>query len=192
MPPSALAEPEIEEPIQVPRDKENKHGDKVTKDIEAYLLDLFSENNEEPFPLKELTVLVRNKFSSIHGWDLEAHVAWACDMLHANHLIKRVAPGVWEADEGPDEVYSERQTGYAPEGEFAHRGQNFNLKDTSNFKSKAEYNHELGKADWSVNMLKNMGKNADDIKTMLSSGDHPYNPVALKIAIKKHFEGVTI
>ena len=41
MPPSALAEPEVEEPIQVPRDKENKHGDKVTKEIESYLLDLF-------------------------------------------------------------------------------------------------------------------------------------------------------
>ena len=186
MPLSALAEPEVEEPIQVPRDKE-KHGDKVTKDIEAYLLDLFSENNEEPFPLKELTSLVRNKFSSTYGWDLAAHVAWACDMLHAN-----VAPGTWEADEGPDEVYSERETGYSPEGEFAHRGQNFNLKDTSNFKSKAEYNHELGKADWSVNMLKNSGKSAEDIKTMLSAGDHPYNLVALKIAIKKHFEGVSI
>jgi hypothetical protein len=188
----ALAEP-LEKPIEVPRDREKRPRDeKVTKDIEEYLLNLFSENNEEPFPLKELTALARRKFSSTYGWDLAAHVAWACDMLHANHLIKRVAPGTWEADEGPDEVYSERETGYSPEGEFAHRGQNFNLRDTSNFKNKTEYNHEFGKANWSVKMLKNLGKTADDIKDMLSAGDHPYNPVALKIAVKKHFEGAEV
>ena len=177
-------------PIAVPRD--NPEDKKVTRDVEAYLLDMFSVNNEEPFTFKEVLGSVRSKFSSVYGWDLEAHVAWALDMLHTNHLVKRVGPGVWEADEGPDDVYSERETGYAPEGEFVHRGKNFNVKDTSRFRNKVEYNQELFKAEFLVKTMKNMGKTEEDIYAMLQSGGTPFNPVAIKIALKKHFQGVQV
>jgi hypothetical protein len=179
------------QPIEVPRDTKDSDK-KVSRDVEDYLLDILSENPLEPFTFKELLGMIRDKYQSIYGWDLEGHVSWALDMLHANSLIKRVAPSTYEAPEGPDDVYSERATGHAPEGEFVHRGKDFTKADTSHFKSKAEYNHELGKADWSVKMLKNMGKNEEDIETMLLAGDHPYNRVALKVAIKKHFHGTEI
>ena len=179
----------VAEPIEVPREKDTSDK-KVTREIEDYLLDIFSESTDEPFSRKELMEKVRSKFSSEYGWDIEAHVAWALDMLHANHLIKRVAPGTWEADEGPDDVYSERETGYAPEGEFAQRGRNFYLQDTSEIKNKTEWNHEFSKSDLSVKMLKNLGKSEKDIEEYLSAGEHPYNRVALKVALKKHFQGI--
>jgi len=178
-------------PIEVPRDR--KISDKkVSHDVENYILDIISETIDEPFTFKELLEMVRNKYQSEYGWDLEGHVSWALDILHANNLVKRVAPNTYEAPEGPDDVYSERATGYAPEGEFVPRGRDFTKQDTSHFENKDEYRHELSKAEWSVNMLKNMGKNEEDIETMLLVGEHPYNRVALKVALKKHFQGVEI
>ncbi len=177
----------INERIEVPRDISDK---KITKHIENYLLDIFSENNEDPFSTKELLEKVRQKFSSEYGWDLDAHVSWALDMLHANRLIKRVAPGTWEADEGPDDVYTERETGHAPEGEFVHRGKDFTKTDTSLIRNKTEYNQEWFKSDFAVRTLKNMGKSEEDIKTMLRSGSEPFNAVTVKLALKKYFQGV--
>ena len=114
--------------IEVPRDKKPK-DDQVTKDIENYILSIFSENEEYPYTNKELVSMVKRKFSSKYGNDLESHTAWARDMLFFNKLIKRVGPGIYQADSGPDEVYTERETGHAPEGEFANRG--YNTKDTT-------------------------------------------------------------
>ena len=181
----------IAAPIEVPRDKKAPDK-KVSHDVENYILDIISERADEPFTFKELLEMIRNKYQSEYGWDLEGHVVWALDMLHANSLIKRVAPNTYEMPEGPDDVYSERVTGHAPEGEFVPRGKNFMMQDTSQFKNKTEYNHELGKADWAVNMLKNSGKTEEDIEEMLLAGDHPYNRVALKVALKKHFHGTDV
>lgn len=172
--------------IEVPRDEKKS---KITRDIEDFILDVIAAYPEEPFHFKELLAKARTKFQGLYGWDLEPHTTWALDMLHTNSLIKRVAPNTYESPEGPDDVYSERATGHAPEGEYVHRGRDFTTRDTSGIKSKADWNHELSKTDLSVKMLKNMGKSEQDIETMLLSGERPFNRVAVKVALKKYFHG---
>lgn len=173
-------------PIQVPRDP-NIGNKAVTKEIETFLLNRLSEDPEQPWTTKELVSSAKRRFSGKYGDDLDAHVAWALDMLHFNKLIKRVAPGTFESIDGPDEIFTERETGHAPEGEFVHRG--YDTRDTSHPRNKKDFRHELNKADLSVKMLKNMGKSKEDIHAMLSSGDKPFNSVAVKLALKKYFEG---
>lgn len=172
--------------IEVPRDKNinNKH---ITKDVEAFLLDIFSADAAEAYTYKELRAMANTKFRSTYGIDLKAHVSWAIDMLHYNSLIKRVAPGTFESVDGPDDVYTERETGHAPEGEFSNRG-----KNTSGVKrdigTRKEFNAELSKSLWTVKMLKNLGRSKDEILDTLPPTE--YNPVALKLAIKQIFDGV--
>lgn len=173
--------------IEVPRDKKDS---KVTRDIENLILDIIAGHPEEPFHFKEILARVRAKYAGVHGWDLEAHTSYALDMIHTNNLIKRVAPNTYESPEGPDDVYSERATGHAPEGEFVGRGRDFTGRDTSGIKNKTEWNHELSKADLSVKMLKNMGKGEEAIEEMLLSSTTPFNRVAVKVALKKYFHGM--
>jgi hypothetical protein len=173
--------------IEVPRDKPSK--EKVSREVEDAILDIVAASPEEPFHFKELLAKIRARLAGKWGWDLETHVAYALDMLHTNSLIKRVAPNTYESPEGPDDVYSERATGHAPEGEFVQRGRDF-TRDTSNPVSKSDWRHEMSKADLSVKMLKNMGKDEATIRSMLLSGDKPFNRVAVEVAIKKYFHGI--
>jgi hypothetical protein len=173
--------------IEVPRDP-NIGNKKVTKDIENYLLSIFAEDEEIPYTTKELISMVKRKFGSKYGDDLQSHTSWALDFLHFNKIIKRVGPGLWESSDGPDEIYTERETGHAEEGEFSHRG--YNVRDTSHPKNKIDFNHEMAKADLSVKMLKNMGKNKEQVESALTSAG--FNPVCLKLAIKKYFESADI
>ena len=175
--------------IEVPRDK-NIGNKTITKEIENYLLDKFVEDIAQPWTRKELISTVKRKFSAKFGDDLEAHVAWALDMLHFNKIVKRVAPGTFESADGPDEVYTERETGHASDGEYAHRG--YDTRDTSRPKSKSDFSHELSKTDLSVKMLKNMGKDKNAVQSMLSSSENPFNPVALKLSLRKYYEGADI
>ncbi len=176
----------MKEALTVPRDPNigNKH---VTKDVESYLLDSFSDNPEETFTIKEIQSMVGRKFRSMYGDDLKAHAAWALDMLHYNGLIKRVAPGTFESIDGPDEVYTERETGHAPEGEFSNRGKN--TKGIVPIGSRKEFNQEIGKALVSARMLKNMGKDEHQISGLMTHDK--FNPVATKIALKQVFNGIT-
>lgn len=173
--------------IEIPRDPGigNKN---VTKEIENYLLDIFSQSPDEPFSVKELVAMTKKKFSGKYGDDLQPHVNWAKDMLFFNKLIKRVAPGVFESIDGPDEIYSERETGHAPEGEFVGRG--FDTRDTSHPKNKTEFNHEMFKADFGVRTLKNMGKSKEEVAAALLAAN--FNRVTLKLALKKYYEGADI
>ena len=175
--------------IEVPRDP-NIGNKNVTKEIESYLLDKLSSEPDQPWTKKELTGMVKRRFSGKYGDDLESHTAWALDMLHFNKLVKRVAPGTFESIDGPDDVFTERETGHAPEGEFVARG--YDTRDTSNPRNSSDFRHELGKADLSVKMLKNMGKSKKDIELMLNSGEKPFNSVAVKLALKKYFEGAEV
>jgi hypothetical protein len=162
----------------------------VTRDVENYLLNVFSENPDQPFTNRELISMVKRKFSSVYGNDLDGNVVWALDAMHFNKLTKRVAPGTWESIVGPDAIFTERETGYAPAGEFIRRG--YDTKNITHPKNKGEFKSEIDKADLSIKMLKNMGKSEDEIKSMLQSGETPFNPVAVKLSLKKHFHGSEI
>lgn len=175
--------------IEVPRDP-NIGNKNVTKEIESFLLDKLSAEPDQPWSVKELTMMAKRRFSNKFGDELTPHVSWAVDMLHFNKLIKRVAPGTWESIDGPDEVFTERETGHAPEGEFVARG--YDTRDTSNPRNKADFRHEMSKADLSVKMLKNMGKSREDIHKMLTSSEKPFNSVAVKLALKKYFDGADV
>jgi hypothetical protein len=141
---------------------------------------------EEAFTYKELKGMVKRQFRTKYGDDLDAHVAWAIDKLHFNNDIKRVAPGTFESANGPDEVYTERETGHAQPGEHAGRG--YNVKGVPRIRNKKEFNAELSKAMLSVKMLKNMGHNA--VKILGELPPERFNPVAVKLAIKKYFGGI--
>ncbi len=173
--------------IEVPRDP-NLGNKNVTKEIENYLLDKFSEDENQPYTKKELVGMIKRKFSGKFGDDLGPHTNWALDMLHFNKLIKRVAPGTFESVDGPDDIYTERETGHSPEGEFSPRG--YDIRDTSRPKNKADFNHEMAKTDLSVKMLKNMGKTKEQIGAALTTAN--FNPVALKLTLKKYFEGAEV
>ena len=168
-------------PIEVPRDA--TVGNKgVTKDIESFLLDLLSDNPDEPYHLKDLSRLVNRRFAMKYGDDLEYHIARAIDMLTFNKMAKKVAPNTWESIDGPDDEM-ERAGGYAPEGEFARRTYKVGAADTSHIK---KFNEEIRKAEMSVKMLKNMGQGRDQIQqSLIDSGN--FHPVAVKLAIKNAF-----
>ena len=172
---------EEEKPIEVPRDP--TIGNKgVTKDIESFLLDLLSDNPDEPYHLKDLSLMVNRRFAMKYGDDLAYHIARAIDMLTFNKMAKKVAPNTWESIDGPDDEM-ERTGGYAPEGEFAHRTYKVGAADTSHIK---KFNDEIKKAELSVKMLKNMGQSRDQAQqNLLNSGN--FHPVAVKLAIKKSF-----
>ena len=179
----------MKEEIQVPRDPVTKQNKDVTKKIEDWLLNLFSENPSEPYHTKELLELVRREFSHEYGLELEAHTAWALDFLHFNNMIKRVAPGTYESIDGPDPVHTERETGHAPEGEFSGRG--FNVKKLDKATG-TPFRQKYGKAELSVKMLKNMGKNEDEVRNILTDSGN-FDPVAVKLALKKIFhQGETL
>ena len=173
-----------ENEIQVPRAEIGNKN--VSKDIETYLLDIFSQDEANAFTYKELKGMVKSKFGSKYGDDLDVHVNWALDMLHFNNLIKRVAPGTFQSIDGPDDVYTERETGHSPEGEFSNRGKN--VKGVVKIGSKSDFNKELGKAVISVRMLKNLGHSEERIKSELPSDK--FNSVAVKLAIKQIFGGM--
>ena len=174
--------------IEVPRDQKPKE-EHVTTDIENYLFDLFAAEPENPYTKKELYAIVRRKFSGKYGSDLKPHVNWALNKLDFNKLAKKVAPGTYENIDGPDDEYAERETGYAPEGEFA--GRSFDVrKDTSKPKNRQDFKHEMFKSDFGVRTLKNLGKNKKEVEDALLAAN--FNPVCLKLALKKHFEGAEI
>jgi hypothetical protein len=167
---------------------EAKTNPEITKKVESILLDIFSENENQSYPTKELEQLVKDKIDvTFKGVNILPHVSWALDMLHANSLIKKVAPGTWESVDGPDPVYVERSTGYAAPGEFARRGSNFT--GTNGGSNRKEYNDQLKAAETSVKMLKRAGfspKEVYDAMTKQESGTK-FNPVAVKVMIKKAF-----
>ena len=166
--------------IEVPRNK--KPEEHVTKEIENYLLDLIAEDSYQPFHVKELLQLVKDKFYRKYPQDLDAHVAWALDALHFNNLIKRVAPGTYESIDGPDDVYSERETGHSSEG-APYKGRGYNVKGIPRIGNRSEFNRALGMTRFGVKTLKNMGKKDDEIeKLMVTQGTH--NPVVVKLALK--------
>lgn len=170
--------------IQVPRDDiSNKN---VTKEIESLLLNTISDNPEEAFTYKELKSLAKSKLGAKYGDGLDAHVGWALDMLHFNNMVKRVAPGTFQSVDGPDEVYTERETGHAGEGEFSNRGKN--VKGIVRVGSKSEFNKELSKSLVSVRLLKNMGHSESQIISELPPDK--FNPVAVKLAVKQMFGGI--
>jgi len=176
----------LRETIEVPRDP-GIGNPNVTVDIEKYLYSVFAEDMEEAFSYKELTSMVKRKFRSQYGDDLAPHVAWAIDKLHFNNDIKRVAPGVFESANGPDEVYTERETGHAEPGQHAGRG--YNTKGTPRIRSKKEFNAELRKALVSVRMGKNMGDSAEYLLSILTP-ERNWNQVAVKLAIKQIYGGI--
>ena len=173
--------------ITIPRDNDKKGNTKVTKEVETFLLDIFSKNADDAFTYKELRGIVASKFRHVYGDDLKSHTNWALDMLHYNSLIKRVAPGTFESVDGPDDVYTERETGHSPEGEFSNRGKNVN-NIVKGIGSKSDFNHELRKTIMSVKILKNLGRNQQEIAASLTPDK--FNPVALKIALKQAFDGI--
>jgi hypothetical protein len=140
--------------------------------------------------------MVKSKVKSDYShMDLEAHVAFALDMLHANRIVKRVAPRTWEADSGPDEPDSERLTGYAPEGEFAHRGRDFSrtagVKNAKPGMTQKEYNHMYGMADLSVKYFQKAGKTPEEIIKTLDAAPSfmgkIFARVAIRMAVKDNF-----
>ena len=173
--------------IEVPRDEKlNNH---VTKDIENYLLDLFAQDPEQPFTRKEMLYWTKKKFGGQYGNDLEPHVSWALNMLDYNKLIKKVAPGTYESVDGPDDEFQERETGYSPEGEFQHRSHD-TTRDTSKPKNKEDFKHEMFKSDFGARTLKNLGKDEAQVEAaMMAAG---FNPVCIKLALKKYFKNVDV
>ena len=178
----------MNEDITVPRDQAtDKQNKDVTKKIQDWLLDLFSENPSEPYHTKELLTLVKREFAQEYGYELEAHTAWALDMLHFNNMIKRVAPATYESIDGTDPVHTERETGHSPEGEFSARG--FDVKKLEKATG-TPFRQKYAKAELSVKMLKNMGYNEERI---LAATQKDFDPVAVKLAIKKLFhQGETL
>lgn len=171
-------------PIEVPRDE--KPNQKITKDIENYLLDLFTADPEMPITRKELIYWAKKKFG---GSDIEPHVNWALNMLDYNRIIKKVAPGTYESVDGPDDEFKERETGYSPEGEFSARSHD-TTRDTSKPKNKEDFKHEMYKADFGVKTLKNLGKDKAQVEAALTAAN--FNPVCLKLALKKYFDNADV
>jgi len=138
--------------IEVPRLPRITH---VTNKIEKYLLDLFEAEPDTAYHQKELLTMVRMEYSDEFGWELEAHVSRALDKHHCNNDIKRVAPATFESVYGPDDVYSERETGHMPLGETAQRPFNVHLREQQNkFRSQKEFNEAVRKTESSVSILR--------------------------------------
>lgn len=159
-----------------------KANDRITIDVENILLDIFSDNPTLPLTVGELVVKVKTKLPEKYkNVNVDAHVNWALDMMHANNLIKRVGPATWEAVEGPDDVYSQRATGHAGEGEFANRGKNFT--GSSGSMTRQSFNQQYQKALTSAKLLKSAGFSQSDAeKAMLNAGG--FHSVAVKAAVK--------
>lgn len=166
---------------------EEKSNPEITKKIESIILDLVSKNEMESYSIEDFEHFIKKDFGDEYeGVDIKAHVAWALDMLHANNLVKRVGPGIWQSIDGPDNVYSERSTGYAPEGEFARRGKNFLQKMSPT--ARKEFNKDVKTAEVSVKMLRNAGYDEQKVFDALTKGSTTkFNPVAVKVAIRKIF-----
>ena len=138
--------------IEVQRQPKVTH---VTNKIEDFLLEIFNSEPEVAYHQKELLTMIRMEYSHEFGWELEAHVARALDKHHCNNFIKRVAPATFESINGPDEIYSERETGHMPEGETVHRPFNVHLREQQNkFRSQKEFNEAVRKTESSVGILR--------------------------------------
>jgi hypothetical protein len=166
---------------------EARTNPEITKQIESALLDVISENPTKVYDSEHLEQSIRPKIGNqFSGVNILAHIGWALDMLHTNRFVKKVGPALWQSVDGPDPVYAERQTGYSPEGEFTRRGRNFygDMDD----KSRKKFNLDVGGAESSVKLLKNAGMDEKQIyDTLMSSTGTKYNPVAIKVAIRKVF-----
>jgi hypothetical protein len=55
-----------------------------------------------------MTAIANRRLGKRYGDDLANHVMHAVDQFFANKLVKRVAPSVFQAVDGPDEEFSER------------------------------------------------------------------------------------
>lgn len=166
---------------------EERSNPEITKKIESFLLDTLTDNPNEIYSTKDLEALVKTQFQTQYqGVDVLPHVSWAVDMLHSNQMIKRVGPGQWQSVDGSDPVYSDRSTGYAPEGEFSRRGRNF--LNSLGITDRKKFNREVDKATVSAKILKTAGMNEEQIYDALAKSDGTqFHPVAIKIAIRKVF-----
>jgi hypothetical protein len=159
-------------------------NERITKEVESILLDIFSDNPIESYPAKDLVDMVANKISDKYrGIDLASYVNWAADLLYSNRLIKKVGPNIWQSIDGPDPIYADRSTGYAPEGEFAPRGKNF-LSSNMSPTDRKQFNSDFRKAEVSVKMLKTVGMTPKETFDALKETNN-FNMIAVKIAIKK-------
>jgi hypothetical protein len=159
----------------------------ITKEIEPILLDIITANPNDSFTDKNLEPLVKNKISDKYkGVDILSHISLALDMLHSNKFVKRIGPGIWQSVDGPDPVYSDRSTGYSPEGEFARRGKNF--LGSMGTSERKKFNQDVSGAEVSVKMLKSAGLSEKQIfDSLTKTSATKFNPVAIKVAIRKVF-----
>ncbi len=167
--------------------KEERSNPEITKRVESFLLDKITDNPNEVYSMKDLESLVKSHLQTQYPRvDISPHVAWALDMLHANRMIKRVGPGQWQSIDGPDPAYSERLTGYSPEGEFVRRGKSF--LGSMGTTERKKFNREVEKATISAKMLKTAGLDQKGVYDALTKGGSTqFHPVAVKMAIKKVF-----
>jgi len=173
-------------------------GYAITTDIENILLDVMTAHTDEPFHFTELLEIVKRKVKAEYAsMNLKMHVSMALDKLHANRMIKHVAPNTWESEDGPDPADAERKTGYAPEGEYAHRGRNF-LGDESirlTYKqgmSRPVYNAMYRFVDWSVRAFQKEGRKTPEeiVKILDESPSYKgkvFARVAIRLAVKNNF-----
>jgi aspartate ammonia-lyase len=92
--------------IQVPRDNPKNKG--VCRAVENLVLDLICKDITEAWHVKDMTAIANRRLGKRYGDDLANHVMHAVDQFFANKLVKRVAPSVFQAVDGPDEEFSER------------------------------------------------------------------------------------
>ena len=151
----------------------------ITKKLESFLFDFFVDC-PEPFHLKEIVQTVKEKLSSEYQVKWENYVVWTLDLFHCNNLIKRVAPGTYESVDGPDDVYSERETGHVGEGEYVRRSVNFKGGIGKSYTKKL-FNQELEKCEMAVSLLK-VNHDKDWIKVSLLKAD--FHPVAVKLSLR--------
>jgi hypothetical protein len=166
---------------------ESRTNPEITKQIESALLDIISENPTKVYDSEQLEHEIRPKMGNqFSGVNILTHIGWALDMLHTNRFVKKVGPALWQSVDGPDPVYAERQTGYSPEGEFTRRGKNF--LGTMSSTERKKFNLDVGGAESSVKLLKNSGMDEKEIyDTLANNTGTKYNPVAIKVAIRKVF-----
>ena len=178
--------------IQVPRDNPKNKG--VCRAVENLVLDLICKDITEAWHVKDLTSVAHKRLGKKFGTALGNHVMHACDQFFANDLIKRVAPSVFQAAEGPDEVFSERVSGHVPEGEpYAKRPKNYNAATTTpSAHARAIFNQQVRAADASISILLSCQTKftPTQILETLVYGKTDFNPVAVKVALRQR--GLTI
>lgn len=178
--------------IQVPRDNPKNKG--VCRAVENLVLDLICKDITEAWHVKDLTAVVNQRLGRKFGDNLGNHVMHAVDQFFANDLIKRVAPSVFQAIEGPDEVFSERQSGHVPEGEpYAERPKNYNnCGNTPTRHARAIFNQQVRAADASIGIFLTCQdkKSPAEILEELTYAKSYFNPVAVKVALRQR--GLTI